>query len=201
MGNKPKKAEAKVVIALPCTDIVRAYTAQSIAGAVIGAGGLVIDCVMRRSCEIASSRTWLINEAIRLGATHALFVDADMLFPDDTIPRLLAHDKDIVGVHYNKRQFPLELVSKPLTEASDTELYQASHAGTGLMLIDLKIFEKEWVDPATNRKVPWFNFGRDSQGQLALGEDAWFCLTARDNGFETWIDPTIKVGHVGEYIF
>lgn len=185
---------------MPCTDIVRAFTAQSIAGAVIGAGGTVIDCVMRRSCEIASSRTWLVNEALRLGGTHLLFVDADMMFPDDTIPRLLAHEKDIVAADYHKRQFPLTFVGQPLTERAET-LYQAKHAGTGLMLIDLSIFKKEWVNPQTGTKVAWFNFGRDSQGQLALGEDAWFCYSARDNGFETWIDPTLQVGHVGEYIY
>jgi hypothetical protein len=199
MKNKLK--EIKVVIGLACTDEVYAQTAQAIAGAVIGAKGMVIDVILRKSCEIASARTWLVNQAINAGATHLLFVDSDMVFPYEVIPLLLAHKKDIIGVEYNRRKFPLEGTSKPLTEAKTDEIYQAQYVGTGCMLIDLSIFKNEWVDPQTGKKVPWFSFMRDSQGNLAMGEDAFFCFTARDLGFETWIDPKIRCGHIGTYIF
>lgn len=183
-----------VIIGVPSTDSgnMKARTAHSVGIAIIGAKGVVSDYLLRLSCDIVSSRTWLVNEATTRGATHLLFVDSDMVFDEDVIPRMLAHKKEIIGVEYNKREFPLKGVSEPLTERS-TELYKAKHAGTGLMLIDLSIFPK--------LKGPWFNFGRDSQGALALGEDVWFCNTARDAGFDTWIDPTIKVSHCGEYLY
>jgi len=206
--NKPK-----VIIGMPATDIVRARTAHAIGCAVIASEGLVVDFLLKQSCEIASARTWLVQEAIKQGATHLLFWDSDIC-PVNTQPgerfnfieKLLAHKKPIVGVQYNKRKFPLEPVyishhKEWQDKVSSTALFEAQFAGTGLMLIDLSIFEKEWIDPRTGRKAPWFAFGRDSQGALALGEDAWFCHTARDNGFETWIDPTIKVLHVGEYLY
>ena len=155
--------------------------------------------ILRRSCDIVSNRTWLVNEAIKKEATHILFVDCDMMFPCDVIPMLLAHDKEIVGVEYNKRTFPLEGVFKPMTEKSDT-LYEAEYTGMGLMLIKLSIFEKLGIYD-DGKKMPWFNFGRDSEGALALGEDAWFSRVARDFGYKTWIDPKIKVGHIGEYCF
>jgi len=195
------KKQEKVVIGMACTDGICAQTAQSVAGAVIGAKGLVIDAVLHISCEIASSRTWLVQNALKAGATHLLFVDSDMVFPYEVIPLLLAHNKDIIGVEYNRRKFPLEGTSEPLTEKKEGEIYQAKYVGTGVMLINLSIFDKEWVDPKTGNKTPWFSFGRDSQGALALGEDAWFCYSAQDNGHEVWIDPTIKVGHIGNYIY
>ena len=189
----------KVVIGVPVsdTDAMRALTAQAIGGAIIGAGGTVIDMVLRRSCDIVSNRTWLVNYALKTEATHILFVDADMVFPADTIPRLLAHGKDIVGVEYKKREFPVSWTYKLLdgVERSETEIYKASHTGTGLMLINLEVF-RNW-----KTTDPYFNFGRDSQGALALGEDAWFCNAARDNGFDTWIDPTLAIGHIGEYCY
>lgn len=190
--NKPTP---QVIIAVPCADsaAMKARTAASIAHVIIGAKGKVIDMLLRISCDIVSSRTWLVLEAIKRGATHILFVDSDMVFVEDTLDRLLAHGKPIVGVQYNKREFPLKGVYEPLDEPSETELYRAKHVGTGMLLIDLTVFPK--------LEGPWFNFGRDSQGSLALGEDVWFCRTAQDAGFDVWIDPTIKVGHAGEYVY
>lgn len=196
-------ANEKVIIGMACTDIVRARTAHAIGCLIIGSKGKVVDFLLRQSCEIASARTWLVNEAIKKGATHLLFIDSDICpFGEDTILKMLEQKKPILAAEYNMRKFPLEPVFKPLEEKSETETYKARYAGTGFMLIDLSIFEKEWVQSADpTKKVPWFSFGRDSQGQLALGEDAWFCMAARDNGHETWIDPTIKIGHVGEYLY
>lgn len=175
-------------------------TAHSIGAAIIHSKELVTDIIVRRSCDIVSNRTWLVNEAIKSDATHILFVDCDMIFPADTIETLLAHNKEIVGVEYNARKFPLEGVQKPLTERSDTELYKALFAGFGVILIDLTIFKdpKFGID-AEGKRSPWFSFGRDSQGNLAMGEDGWFCFVARDAGYDTWIDPTIKIYHLGEY--
>ena len=88
--TNPKKIlsplSPKVVIGVPVsdTDAMRALTAQAIGGCIIGAKGLVIDMILRRSCDIVSNRTWLVNEAIKNGGTHILFVDSDMIFPEDT---------------------------------------------------------------------------------------------------------------------
>lgn len=188
---------------MPCTDIVRARTAHAIGCLIIGSKGVVVDFLLRQSCEIASARTWLVQQAIEKGATHLLFIDSDICpFGEDTILKLLAHKKPIVAAGYNMRKFPLEPVFKPLEEASETELYKARYAGTGFMLIDLSMFkDPDFGTRKDGTKVPWFSFGRDSQGALALGEDAWFCSMAREFGYDTWIDPTIKVAHVGEYMY
>lgn len=205
--------KAKIIIGMPSKDIVSARTAHALGGAIIAAEGLVTGFILKQSCEIASARTYLVNAAIEDGATHLLFWDTDIV-PVNTkegeqfnvIGKMLSHKKPILGVQYNKRTFPLEPVytshhKEWQDKVSETELFEAQFAGTGLMLIDLSIFKKEWIDPNTGRKAPWFAFGRDSQGALALGEDAWFCHTARDNGFPTYIDPTIKVLHAGEYLY
>jgi hypothetical protein len=193
-GTPWEDDEVKVVIGVPCSDrVMFPQTAHAIGGVIIASEGTVVDYILRMGCDIVSSRTGIVREALKKGATHLLFVDSDMVFSKDTLTRLLAHDKDIVGVKYNRRRFPLEGTWKS-DEESETSLFKAKYCGTGLMLVNLRIFEKEW-------KSPWFNFGRDSEGMLSLGEDAWFCFAANDEGFETWVDPTIKVGHLGEYTY
>jgi len=200
---KRNTTQPKIIIAVPCSDSMsmKAMTAHAIGCTILGAKDLVTDFLLRISCDIVSSRTWLVNEAIKNGGTHILFVDSDMHFNMSTVHSLLAHKKEIVGTEYNKRKFPLEGTFKPMTERSETELYEANYAGMGCMLIDLSIFEKEWVDSETGKKLPWFNFGRDSQGNLAMGEDAFFSNAAREMGIKTYIDPTIKVRHQGDYFF
>jgi len=203
MANKKEikivESQAKVVIGVPVsdTDAMRSLTAQAIGGCIIGAGGLVIDMILRRSCDIVSNRTWLVNEAIKNGGTHILFVDSDMIFPEDTIKRLLAHKKEIVGVKYKKREFPVKWLYESLGEESETEIFKVKHTGAGLLLIDLSIFTSKFRPLG----APWFNFGRDSQGALALGEDVWFCNTARDAGYDVWVDPTLVIKHCGEYLY
>ena len=43
------------------------------------------------------SRNILARKSMELNATHMLWIDSDMTFPADTILRMLAHDKKIVG--------------------------------------------------------------------------------------------------------
>lgn len=192
-----KNPQPKIVMAMACEDIMHSSTAHAIVGSVIG-DPTIINFLMHKSCDIASARTMLVRKALEISeATHILFIDSDMWFPKDTIKRLLAHNKDIISVEYNKRTFPLEKVTKPLTEESKTEIYKAKIMGCGIMLINLKVFRNK-ENPIGE---PWFNFGRDNQGRHVLGEDGWFVNTAWDAGYESWVDPTIKVGHIGEYIY
>jgi hypothetical protein len=190
------KTDPKVIIGVACQDLMKSTTAHSIGRAIIG-DPTIIDFLMMKSCDIVSSRTWLVKEAIKRGATHLIFVDSDMEFPQDAFQKLLAHEKSIVGVDYNKRKFPQEsvLTLRDGVPKSETELYRVAVAGTGLMAIDLSIFTSA-LRPWT---TPYFNFGRDKEGSHVLGEDAWFCYSAQDLGYEVFVDPTIRVFHLGEY--
>ncbi len=188
--NKPK-----VVVGMPCTEMMKAKTAHAVGCLLLESSDIVIDFLLIQSCDLSSSRMWLAKQAIEKGATHLLFIDSDMLFPPDTLKRLLAHNRNIIGVNYNKRKFPLEEVTATLddVEKSETEPYKVKVAGAGVLLINLDVFK----DPEMDNN--WFSFGRNAKGENTLGEDGWFCFTAKDAGYDTWVDPTIKVFHLGEY--
>lgn len=194
MGNKTKQKDIRIIVGVPCQDLMKSSTAHAIGCAILG-NPQIVDFLIYKGCDIVSSRTWLVQEAIKKGATHLLFVDSDMVFPSQAIEQLLSHGKEIIAVDYNKRKFPLESVLTQLnqSEKCDDKPYRVAVAGTGLMLIDLSIFDKIGK--------PWFNFGRGSEGQLKMGEDAWFCYTAREAGVEVWVDPTMRIFHSGEYLY
>lgn len=195
MGNKTKTKEVRVVIGLPATEMMKAKTAHAIGALIVHSADKVIDFLLVQSCDIASSRTWLAKQAVEKGATHLLFIDSDMLFPSDALEQLLAREKDIIGVEYHKRKFPLETVTAyiPDVEKSETEPFTVGVAGTGLMLINTEVFKNPNLDKN------WFSFARNANGENVIGEDGWFCNTARSTGYDVYVDPAIKVLHLGEY--
>ena len=186
-----------MVIGLPATEMMKAKTAHAIGALVLHSADKVIDFLLIQSCDIASSRMWLAKQAVEKGATHLLFIDSDMLFPSDALDQLLARDKDIIGVEYHKRKFPLETVTAymPGVEKSETEPFKVGIAGTGVMLIKTDVFKNPNMDPN------WFSFGRNKEGKNVIGEDGWFCCVSRDAGYDIYVDPVPKVLHLGEYGF
>jgi hypothetical protein len=74
------------------------------------------------------------------------------------------------------------------------------------MMVQRKVFETlqakhpEWLydEPKSEGNTAihsFFDFQSTPGGYI--GEDFTFCDRARAEGFEVWIDPTIKLGHMG----
>jgi GT2 family glycosyltransferase len=145
---------------------------------------------------------------LKEGADYILWIDADMRFPKDTIERLIAHDKPIVGVNATTRSIPVRSTAKNLeidfekkenhwravSSKDKTGLEQVTAIGCGVMMVKREVFEK------TPR--PWFWFEM-IPGEKLLGEDVYFCVKAHDAGFDTWVDHGMsnEIGHVGSYTY
>lgn len=192
-----EKKPVRVVIGMPATETMKAKTAHAIGCLALHSADKILDFLMIQSCDIAANRTWLVRQAIAKGATHILFIDTDMLFPSDSLDQLLARGKDIIAANYHKRQFPLQKVAAYFsdTEESETEPFKVGIAGTGFMLINLEVFKNPELDKN------WFSFGRNALGEQVIGEDGWMCNTVRAAGYDVWVDPVIKVLHLGEFGF
>lgn len=165
------------------------------------------------SCYIHMNRTDVVKHALAIEAEYVLFIDPDMTFPSDALKKLLALNKDIASVTYNFRKHPICSVVKLLPEYDadyqDVEPgtqapiplekirspFRCGAAGTGFMLIKTNVFKK--------LPQPWFFFEYEDEeiGKPPVGEDVWFCNKAREIGYEVWIDPSIKMGHIGTVIF
>ena len=194
------------MIAFPVQGTVMSNTAFSLAHAVRNVP-FDVDIVFRKGCDIVGSRTWLVKKAQEINATHIMFIDHDMYFPPvkmedgrtiSPIQALIERDKDIIGAPYNFRQLPKKSTAHALIEGSEKEndIYRVADMGTGFLLIKTSVFWKR--GGAENE---WFMFGRGEDGELIFGEDAWFCRQAIKRGFDVWADPTLGVGHIGEYTY
>jgi GT2 family glycosyltransferase len=73
---------------------------------------------------------------------------------------------------------------------SDTEPFEVAGIGMACVLIHTRVFRKVRQKFGNN----FFPIGYNS-------EDTSFMWKARKCGFKIFVDPTIPIGHVGQYVF
>lgn len=156
----------------------------------------------------AQGRIYCVIQAQKNQSDYLLYVDDDMILPNDSIDRLLAHNKEIIGVNSYSRTLPLSSTVMMMDEKGEykdpskntefamkvpEELFEVLAVGTGVALIKMEVFE-------TINK-PWFKFDIHRDGYMIQGEDAWFCSQARKEGYKIWCDGSLEIGHIGSYIY
>lgn len=195
----------KTLIAVPCMDQVAAPFAQSLA--VLNKVG---ECAIafQISSLIYTARNDLVKQCISGDFDALLFLDSDMIFPADTLERMVQHvesGKEIItGVYFRRRNpFSPVLYSKlgyneetnestweDMLDLPDTQTpYEVAGCGMGCcmvtkgVLLDLLLNYQTWFSPFAN-----------------FGEDLAFCLRAAEQGHKIWVDPAISCGHVGQLV-
>jgi len=169
-------------------------------------------------CSVVSrARNLIAYEFLESDCDHLMFIDSDMTFDADSVIRLMAwnQSKAIVGGAYQARKagkvYILSLDGGEGVNGTEGTvsmdgfgLVKAHRIATGFMMIQRQVFEKlranhpEWRHKDTNSKKKlhaYFDFMTTPEGYI--GEDFLFCDRARAEGFDIWIDPTIKLGHMG----
>lgn len=170
--------------------------------------GLTI--INRRGSIIHDSREDLANQALDREATHLLWLDSDMSFPEDLFHRLLEHDLDAVACNYVQRIIPAHSNARDtngvelLTYEDSSGLEEAQSAGYGACLIKtdvLKRMSRPWFDTV------WFH--KEKTGKIhwpdrydLLGEDVFFFKKLKaELGVSLYIDHDLshQIGHMGDF--
>jgi hypothetical protein len=164
-------------------------------------------------CSVVSRvRNIIANEFLESQAEHLLMIDSDMTFKADDVFRMLAWSQTkpivaAVGVARKKEK----VYFSSLDQDEDNNiimdrmgLVKVKRVGTGFIMIQRKVFETmrdahpEWkyMDQNTGKMLQsFFDFKSTPEGYV--GEDYVFCDRAHEHGFTVWVDPTIKLGHMG----
>lgn len=194
----------KIAIAVPTNRGIKAKTLKSL---------MELDCphekhiiVAMEGYTTAENRIYTAIQSLKNGCTHLFTVDDDMIFPPETLTKMLSHNKDIVGVVAHSRALPplpvVEFLDDSELSTADkllgrreipTELFEAKAVGGGVLLIKTDVFNKI--------EKPWFGYETYDFGMTKMGEDSWFCNQASKAGFKIYVDPTITIGHIGDYIY
>lgn len=192
----------KTLIAIPCMDQVPALFAQS-----LSTMRMVGECqiAFQIGSLIYTSRDDLARYAMKEGFDYVLWLDSDMVFPEDFHERMLKtmtdNNLDILTGIYYKRKPPyspvifdkMKLNGKLwdftwLEDVPDT-LFEVGACGFGCVLLKTEVLMSVQLRHG-------YLFHPMQNG----GEDVAFCVRARDCGYKIMCDPSIVCGHVGNVV-
>lgn len=180
------------------------------------------------SSVVHKARNELVAHFLASDFTDLLFIDDDMQWAPETVLRLLGSDKPLIGGVGRMRcqkpnSDPAVWCWRPLRGSDGTLVQDAMGAievrgfGAAMMLINRRVFadmveaHPEWkrngaADWAPALRAHYFEFFNQTErdetvgdGQEELSEDYGFCHRWRRMGNSVWIDPTIRLGHVGAF--
>lgn len=198
----------RTVIAVPCMDTMPVHFVQSL---------LFMEkpddcrCVLATGSLVYDSRNELLARAKDAEADRILFVDSDMQFERDLLPRLNAdidagceivaplcfkRKPPFTPVIYsemclkeeNGKKFPTAAIMHDYPPA---DLFPVEAVGFGCVLMTM-----DAVQTVMDRFGLW-----PFMPAAGFGEDMSFCMRAREAGVQIWCDSRIRVGHVGYYTY
>jgi hypothetical protein len=140
-------------------------------------------------------RRLIIQEAIGAGATHALCLDDDMMFPVDTAVRLASHGLPMVACNYQGKTgkpTAIDFDGVNIRSAGRTDLQEVSRVGFGVVFLDLGFLQKV--------PMPWFGVPWIPSRGIEMGEDFVFCLQWREQGFPIYVDHDLsnQIDHIAD---
>ena len=181
----------KVLIAMPTAKFIEPQTYVSVYN--LNVGDIETSFVTIEGYSVDTSRNMLAKEAINQKAEYILWVDSDMILPEDALTKLLSHKKDIVSAAYafkdinSQDLIAFSIDNKRMPYSSIDGLTEVGGIGFGCCLTKTSVFDK--ID------FPYFVFGED------YGEDIYFCRKVNKAGIKIYLDPDVKCGHIGKINF
>ena len=212
-------AGRKIMLGLPTYDFkVTAKLAISLADFCVQATkyGVDIQICNISGCSVVSRvRNLIAKDFLDSDCTDLMFIDSDINFNAGDIFRLMAWNIDpkkgiVAGIPVARKKGKTYISTLDTDEEENIlmnhmGLVKAKRVATAFMLIRREVFEKmyeahpEWryhdEKKIGDEMIAFFDFALKDGNYI--GEDFLFCDRARELGFEVWIDPTIKLGHVG----
>lgn len=153
-------------------------------------------------------KAWLTGT----NANRFLMVDTDMIPPENTISRLIGHNKDIVGglcfagsgntsvkpvIHVIEEDEHGKPIINILWNYPPNALVEVAATGGACMMITRKCAETVWKARGISHPMPWFAHGMHNG--VRIGEDVAFCLTAQKVGFKTFVDTGLEIPHIKSF--
>jgi glycosyltransferase involved in cell wall biosynthesis len=169
--------------------------------------------------NLPRARNELAAAFLASGYDDLLWIDDDMGWQPNDVLRLLASEHEVIGgVGCKKVMCPdtdpakwcLRILAGPIQQDAMGAI-EVESVGTGFLKVAREVFVRMIVAHPDWKRRGWANmpektrawyyrfFCFDPNDLDEIGEDVGFCLEWRRLGGQVWIDPTIRLAHVGEH--
>jgi hypothetical protein len=203
----PPGQRPSIMIAVPAMEMVNAEFAQhlAMAAANLVANGIRINCAFNIGSVITIARRNLVDIFLKSDFDYIWWVDSDMKFPVDAPMKLLARNKDIVGVNYRRRRFPNANFTGMMGGAGQFTEFQTNDNSPSMELIDVLPHGCVLVKREVYEKIPHPHYLQEyiPELNLEIGEDIFFCQQAQKAGYQVWCDQDLskETSHIGIFHF
>lgn len=199
LGSQKLEGRTRLMIAIPSRDVWKSDFGMSLAAMVAATVNELpfLDIVFNnaKGATLAMNRIKLCQDAVDNQCDYVLFLDDDMRVPMHTVLMFLKRQVDIIACNCARREIPPRPTAKGFenelvyTRENSTGIEKVKSIGTGIMMIHTDVFK--------NLPQPWFC----EDPIKRIGEDVWFCNTAREAGYDIYIDHDLSkdVVHIGEF--
>lgn len=142
--------------------------------------------------QLPFARNRIARRAIETKADYVFFIDADMVFPPDTLLRLWKHNVPMINALAFRRTSPHYPCIFSWNEKE--KCYETSTYTKGLLEVDATGMAAHLIKTEVfrNMKQPWYYY-RDN----LFSSDLTFCENARKLSYKILIDTDLKIGHLG----
>jgi hypothetical protein len=170
---------------------------------------------------IQSARNILATGLMKTDCEWAFWMDADMIFPANTITRLLEVAKQkntefVTGIYYQRIGKHNPVLWKKDPETTDGLKVYSKDLDLSNCQNKNSAYVHHFVAPGPNAKEPFkadvcgfgcvlthrsmfdkipYPYFKMISGECS--EDFYFCVEAKKAGYQLWADPTLRLGHVG----
>lgn len=187
--------------------------------------GIGFDCATTTNESLVTrARNSIVAHFLVSECSHLFFVDADIGFGADSVLRILAHDRPVMGGLYRLKRPEAVVWAAEWERGPDgaiptdprTGAARVLSIGTGFLCLRRDALERMTAAYPELRYVPhgappraaWegqcyalFEAGVDPATRRYVGEDYMFCARWRSLGGEIWCDPAILLDHHGQARF
>ena len=165
---------------------------------------------VRSGVNVSKSRNELCSRFLDgTDGDWLLFLDSDMVFPTDTIVRLLmaaqaANTRIISGLCvmvtadgpiptlYLPADSPTD-VTRVMLDAPDDQILQVFATGAACLMIHREVLERIRDESPGDKQFCWFQ--EKVINTRWCSEDITFCLRAYELGYSVFVDTTLSIGH------
>jgi hypothetical protein len=209
---KLSMANVKVMLAMPTHRDIPAGTVRSLLETqhVLASSNIASDIEMQVGGSIVHhARTKAAWNFLKSDCTHLFWVDSDMAWLAKDFIRLLAIGTKLecVFATYPCRAEPIRFFvsfdEKQAMHSNEFGCLPVNGAGLGFCCVQREVVQKI-ADQSPKLRYPDIDDGPvprifrcDDRDGYARGEDIAFFDDIRMLGYQTWLDPSIELGHIG----